>query len=87
MVQNDRMRMLKKLQMYDFVLLELGLFLNSHPEDSEALKKFHMYQKKAEEARMAYTEKYGPISYRDISESMTGWKWIDGPWPWEGAEQ
>ena len=39
---NDREKMLQKVRMYGFAMLDNGLFLNGHPRDASALA----YQKK-----------------------------------------
>ena len=42
---NERKTLLKRLQIADFVLKEVHLFLDTHPENREALEYFKKYQK------------------------------------------
>ena len=37
---NEKMEKMKLIQELGFVLTELGLYLNSHPDSSEALARF-----------------------------------------------
>ena len=38
-----RCRLLKEIKQADFVLKELNLFLDTHPDNREALEKFQKY--------------------------------------------
>ena len=52
---------LRKLQEVDFVLLELNLYLDTHPNDHEAMKQYNYYAQKRKKIACEYEEKYGPI--------------------------
>jgi spore coat protein JB len=82
LIMDDRLNMLKKVQKYEFTLVEANLFLDTHPNDQQALEYFKMQRKHHEEAVMEYTKKYGPLTAANgIYENK--WTWVDGPWPWE----
>ena len=70
------------IQMYDFYLYELNLYLDTHPNDSEALDLFKKTNEKREAAYKAYVSKYGPITAQQFTEG-DHFSWVDGPWPWE----
>lgn len=70
------------IQMYDFYLYELNLYLDTHPNDQEALALFKKTNEKRETAYKAYVSKYGPITADQFTEG-SHFKWVDGPWPWE----
>ncbi|MDR1674834.1 MAG: spore coat protein CotJB [Oscillospiraceae bacterium] len=78
---------LKTLQMYEFMLHDTALFLDTHPDNAKALEYYKKYKAIYDEARSEFTRKYGPLAHRDINidkpDSMK-WQWIEGPWPWEG---
>ena len=71
-----------ELQALDFVLTELGLYLDTHKNDREALMLYRQYARLAEEGRARFIAMYGPLVQMDVvkDDSFT---WIDGPWPWE----
>lgn len=78
---NSREILLKKLSSYAFAVHELKLFLDTHPNDSETLKKIQEYEPKAKELKAEYEEKYGPINRKTDNTSF--WSWVNDPWPWE----
>ncbi len=79
---NERQKLLKRIQVCDFVLTDVKLYLDSHPCDRAALEYFKKHQEMREKAYRDYTEKYGPLMAKD---SVYGdrWTWVDDPWPWE----
>ena len=74
--------LMKRLQMYDFVLVETGLFLDSHPDSADALAHYQKYRKLREEALDEYTKNYGTVS-RNHPKNPEVWDWVEEPWPWE----
>ncbi|MDE6596053.1 MAG: spore coat protein CotJB [Oscillospiraceae bacterium] len=70
------------IQMYDFYLYELNLYLDTPPNDSKALDLFKKTNEKRAAAYKAYVSKYGPITAQQFTEG-DHFKWVDGPWPWE----
>lgn len=71
-----------ELQALEFVLVELGLYLDTHKKDREAFELYRQYAKLAEEGRERYVAMYGPLVQQDVlkDESFT---WLNDPWPWE----
>ena len=74
----------KKISTYQFAMLDLQLFLDTHPNDSATLEQMQHYQKLAEPLIEQYEEQYGPLTKR--GESGNCWNWIKAPWPWECEE-
>lgn len=79
---NDRKELMKRLNAYAFAAYDWNLYLDTHPDDTEAIKMFHKMVDKANELRDEYQAKYGPLS-ADASASTDRWNWLDSPWPWE----
>lgn len=67
-----------------FLLDEAGLFLNSHPDNMEALEYYHEAQRKRNEAIRCYEEEIGPLSKYSV-HNRSYWDWTEGPWPWQGG--
>ena len=79
---SEREDMLMQLQEAGFAMIDLGLYLDTNPNDKEMLKLFNMYRKKEKELCDMFERKYGPLTFD--SEVMTNdWLWNRGPWPWE----
>ena len=76
---------LSELQALCFVLSELGLYLDTHPEDREAFALFQRYAALEQEGRKRYEAQYGPLTQTAaaLSESYT---WVHDPWPWNRME-
>lgn len=71
-----------ELQALEFVITELGLYLDTHRDDAEAFALFRQYVKLAEEGRARYTAMYGPLFQTDAAKDAT-YTWLNDPWPWE----
>ena len=80
---SNRINLLRAIQMYDFYLTELNLYLDTHPYDKKALSKFNEVNSKKEQAYKTYIENYGPLTFCDVNSSEQ-FNWVDNPWPWEG---
>ena len=81
-MQCDRDSELKKITQLDFALVDLGLYLNTHPEDNYALNLYNDIAKKADMCRMNYEKNFGPLcSFRSCT-NKNSWNWINNPWPW-----
>lgn len=76
----DRQAMLNRLSGAQFACYEMRLFLDTHPNDREAIAEACERCGRARELAEEYQEKYG-----DLTPSTDGyrWNWVDDPWPWE----
>lgn len=82
MMMNEREKCLKELSAAQFVLWELHLYLDTHPDDCEAMERHKKYTVKLNQLRDAFEDKYGPLSTRTGS----GENWLQNPWPWDVEE-
>ena len=82
----EREKLLKRVQMFDFILVELNLFLDTHPDSEQALDYFEQYNYLKNQAVMQYQNKYGPLRAEDQSGTET-FSWVKGPWPWESEAE
>ena len=73
--------LLSELMALDFAIDELGLYLTTHPEDTEVLNLYWSYIKLGREGREAYEKQYGPILQTDVTPGS--FKWLNDPWPWD----
>jgi len=74
---------LREIQELEFVLTEINLFLDTHPQDKTALNDFVSVRNKWEEAVRQYEESYGPLTAASEAAAGGCWQWIEEPWPWE----
>lgn len=76
----SRETLMNKIQSINFTVIELGLYLDTHPNDQKAL---YFHNQRANELRMltdCYQKMYGPLS---ILCPCDQWRWLEEPWPWE----
>ena len=74
---------LTELQVMNFVLQELALYLDTHRNDAEALEMYRAYQRLYREGTQKYEEMHGPLNH--LSAINGDYRWLDEPWPWEYA--
>lgn len=80
---------LAELQALEFVLVELGLYLDTHKDDQEAFQLFQQYAALEKEGRARYEALYGPITQPATADAKS-YTWLNDPWPWnfqEGGEK
>ena len=72
---------LVELQALEFVMLELGLYLDTHPEDREAAELFQQFTAMERTARSEYETKFGPLT-KGSAVVNGSFRWLQDPWPW-----
>lgn len=82
-VDNQYNQMLLELQTLDFVLVELTLYLDTHPFDTQAIEQFNQFAQARRPLVQAFEAAYGPLTGFGYSFSGTPWDWADTPWPWQ----
>lgn len=75
-----REEMAMKIRELDFALVELGLYLDTHPEDRKALCLHNNYARQVKELKDKYQKVYGPLT---MDYPCNKWRWLEQPWPWE----
>ena len=76
----NREEMAKKLKCYRFAIIELELYLDTHPDDEKAICLHREYANKFKVLEDKYQKVYGPLS---IMYPCNKWRWLEEPWPWE----
>ena len=76
-------QLLEEIQAIDFVLVELNLYLDTHPQDYEAIKQFNEHAMKSMELKANFEQQFGPLMNFGRSFSNYPFNWIDTPWPWQ----
>ena len=75
-----REEMIEKIKCYQFAIIELGLYLDTHPDDQKAICLHREYSKVYKELTDSYQKVYGPLT---IFYPCNKWRWLEEPWPWE----
>ena len=75
-----REKMLKEIKSLQFAIIELALYIDTHPEDERALCLHRKYAREVKDLKDKYQKVYGPLT---INFPCNKWRWIEEPWPWE----
>lgn len=81
-MNRTREMLLREIQELDFRMLDLQLYLDTHPLETKAVEEYNIAAKKYRAMKEHYEKLYGPIVL-DAYDYTTPWKWVEGPWPWQ----
>ena len=74
--------LMHQIQSLSFATTELGLYLDTHAEDDEALDLFNRYRELYGELMAEYEAKRGPLTMQQAGANGN-YDWVNDPWPWE----
>lgn len=81
---SDQNMMLRRIAALDFAIVELNLFMDTHPFDSEVNEKLNEYKRKVGILREEYERKFDPLTSE--TKEKNRWGWISDPWPWNNEK-
>ena len=81
-ITSEKDEMLVNIGQYSFMAHEMNLYLDTHPNDRDALSKFHEFRDKANELIKNYERKYGPLAVSGNVSNQTPFDWVTTKWPW-----
>lgn len=64
---------------YPFAAWDVRLYLDTHPDDTEALETYRSLCRQAQNAGIPC----GGYACHIPDDTAAGWTWISDPWPWE----
>ena len=81
--KNEREALLYQVMQYKFALIELNLYLDTNPNDSEKIRLFNQYLNIEKQMCNKYESMYGPLTLNSEYLNKNNWTWNNSPWPWE----
>ena len=82
----EEMQRLQELQAANFAITELGLYLDTHADDAEAVQLFNEYVEQYELLRQQMAD--GGFALTQTEAAMCGrYTWLDDPWPWDAETE
>lgn len=78
----DKHILMKNIYELGFVLTEMNLYLDTHPDDMEAIEYYAQIKDKYRDYMTKYADYYGPLDKLHISNDNY-WMWVATPMPWE----
>lgn len=79
--------LLRKIQELGFYAVELNLFLDTHPDNAQALQDYQYVLQTYDQLQQVYTDNFG--SLLNFGEAKVNnnsfWTWVtpNDKWPWE----
>ena len=77
----NRSALLRRISALSFTSWELHLYLDTHPQDGEAIAKAEEIDRKLAKFKEEFEKEFGPLSIKDVNGN--GDKWLKDPWPWD----
>ena len=82
--QPNRESLLAWVNQVSFAVNEMTRYLDTHPDDEDALAFFREKLKMRQEALETYARFYGPLTIDTANDNMSrSFQWVQQPWPWE----
>lgn len=85
---SESCKLLIEIMETGFYLDDLTLYLDTHPEDTEALKLYEQYDEEKKTLESNFARDYYPLCKTVLTEAKNAnqiFAWTDGPAPWEGV--
>ncbi|GAE91336.1 polypeptide composition of the spore coat protein CotJB [Gracilibacillus boraciitolerans JCM 21714] len=76
-------QLMEQIQQVDFVLVELTLYLDTHPDDLDAINQFNQAAYESRQLKNTFEKQFGPLMQFGQSFSNYPWDWKEAPWPWQ----
>lgn len=80
----EQQRLMRRICANRFAMWELKIFLDTHPNNTEAMKRLEQYAKETQTLVDQYEDAYGTLHLTDVTTNR--WAWVQEPWPWEMPE-
>jgi spore coat protein JB len=81
---DDRQAMILQIQQVGFTLVDLNLYLDTHPMDKMVLMSYNTFHDQYHKMMMDYSMKYGPLmNFGHAPGGMEEFMWVNSPWPWQ----
>lgn len=80
-MMDEQRRLLRDIMAQEFTVIELSLFLDTHPEEQRAIADHNAAVQRLNRLKDIYRERFGALT--DYEVSGVTWSYIREPWPWE----
>ncbi|WP_338749735.1 spore coat protein CotJB [Bacillus sp. FJAT-52991] len=82
-LSQDYYHELEQIQAADFVVIELALYLHTHPDDLQAVQQYNQMVQSSKSLKKAFEKKYGALTSFGYSYSRHPFDYKEEPWPWQ----
>lgn len=81
-IRNDRNTVMNKIYELGFAMTETMLYLDTHPDDDEAISYYADLKEQYILSMNKYADYYGPLDMTHMVNDNY-WMWVSTPFPWE----
>lgn len=74
--------LMKLIQSTNFIVIELAMYLDTHPECPCGLSAYEDYSSMLQQAVAIYERKFEPLTIYN-AENNGNWDYVQSPWPWQ----
>lgn len=83
-MRNEKEQLLFDISTVSFFMLDMALYLDTHPFDRDAMEYFNHYSRIRSSMMREFANKFYPLTM-DTAEDSKEWRWGLAPAPWEGV--
>lgn len=76
-------RAMRRIQALSLLVLDLGLYLDTHRDDEEAFKVFRRNNQLLKEETAAFEKTFFPLTVDSVYNDELPYEWAGDDWPWE----
>lgn len=75
--------LLEQIAQCEFILIDINLFLDTHPQNERALADYNGYAEQLAHMKKLYQEQFGPLENfgNSINRCETNWLWNEQSFP------
>ncbi len=81
--KNEKDALMYQIMQYKFNLVDLNLYLDTNPNDRNAINLYNKYLNMEKQMCDKYESMYGPLTLDSNTLNNNTWVWNNSPWPWE----
>lgn len=83
--EKTRESMLLEIGMVDFAVVEMTLYLDTHPFERDAIDYLRHFVRLKNKLEREYSNMFEPLSVSQTDSCSEQWTWALAPMPWEGG--
>ena len=82
--QMTKCQLMDTINQSSFAVDEMILYLDTHPDDADAMAYFQKQACVRRAAMKEYAARFGPLNVDSVDDTCSDtWEWMKQPWPWE----
>ena len=80
---SSREKLMRRITLSGFAMVDASLYLDTHPADTEAIRYFNEQSRIYNDALAEYSQRFTPLTIAHAHHNDRYWDWVNQPWPWQ----